>query len=75
MTSQRFGAKSILIALVLAFGFILTGCEKEPEGAAEKAGKAIDQAAENAEEAVKDAAEDAGEKMEEAGEAVKKAAE
>jgi hypothetical protein len=75
MKSQRSSAKSILIALILSFGFILAGCEKEPEGAAEKAGKAIDEAAENAETAVTDAAEDAGEKMEEAGEAVKKAAE
>ena len=75
MISRRFGAKPILIALVLTFGFILAGCEKEPEGAAEKAGKAIDEAAENAGNAVKDATEEAGEKMEEAGEAVKKAAE
>ena len=75
MNSERFGFKSFLIALVLSFGFALAGCEKEPEGAAEKAGKAIDEAAENAGDAVKDAADTAGEKMEEAGEEVQKAAE
>ena len=75
MKLKGFGTKPFLAALVLAFGFAVAGCDKEPEGTAEKAGKAIDEAAENAGDAIKDATEDAGEKIEEAGAAVKKAAE
>jgi hypothetical protein len=62
------------VVLVVALALALGGCGKEPEGPAEKAGKAVDETAEKAEQGVKDAADATGEKLEEAGEAIKKSA-
>ena len=67
---KRLIPAMLLVGLALALG----GCQKEPEGPAEEAGKAVDEAAEKAGDSVNDATKAAGEKLEEAGEAVKKSA-
>jgi uncharacterized protein YjbJ (UPF0337 family) len=62
---------------VMFVGAALLGCggsqPPQPEGPAEKAGKAVDDAADEVKEKTEDAADKAGDKVEEAGDKVEKA--
>jgi hyperosmotically inducible protein len=54
------------LATALLAGVFLVGCERE--GAAERAGKQIDESLERAEKKIEQAAQNAGERLEQAGE-------
>lgn len=75
MKLKLFANRLLLIVSAAALALFLVGCNSEPEGPAEKAGKAVDETAESAEKSMDSAADSAGDKVEEAGEAIKKTAE
>lgn len=63
--------KILLIVCAAMLTVMMVACEKQ--GAAEKAGEAIDNAAKDAGDKIEDAADKAGEKIEEAGDKVEDA--